>query len=52
MCRRSIWEESANFITLGNKVMVSAESMKAAKEAEAMGIEPSNHSTESRLENY
>ena len=45
------WEESANFITLATKVMISAEGMKAAKEAEAMGAKLSNNSSKSRLEN-
>ena len=45
------WEESANFITLATKVMISAEGMRAAKEAEAMAIELSYNSTKSGLEN-
>ena len=45
------WEESANFITLAIKMKISAEEMKAAKEAEAMGIELSYNATKSRLEN-
>ena len=44
-------EESANFITLDTKVMILVERMKAAKEAEAMGIELSYHSTKRGLEN-
>ena len=50
MCRQCFWENSANF-TLDTKVMISVEGIKAAKEAETMGIELSYHSTESRLEN-
>ena len=45
------WEESANFITLATRVMISAEGMKAAKEAEAMDIELSCNSTKNRREN-
>ena len=44
-------EESLHFITLDTKVMISVEWMKAAKEAEAMGLELSYHSTKRRLEN-
>ena len=51
MSRQSFCEESANFITLDTKVMISVEGMKAAYEAEAMGIKLSYHSTKRRLEN-
>ena len=45
------YEESANFITLDIKVMISVEGVKATKEAEAMGLELSYHSTKRGLEN-
>ena len=44
-------EESADFITMDIKVMISVDGIKAAKEAEAMGVELSYHSTKRRLEN-
>ena len=44
-------EDRANCITLDTKLMTSAEGMNASKEAEAMDVQLSKHSTKSKPEN-